>query len=122
MPQRKSLDQILPGRWHLQFSDTATDPTGQGIYHFKLAGTFQAEVADCYSGQVTWHGYWELIDARLHLQAQEVTPMCSSCLGGGIAHRWTLELEQMTDTVCSGLLQRDPEQPPIVAKFVRQTD
>jgi hypothetical protein len=96
------LEGLLPGTWRVSFVDNNGDITGTGEYTFKLAGTFNAEVRDVYSGQATLHGYWEIQEARLVMESQEMTAWCTSCLGAGIAHRWTVELEIVGDDAFSG--------------------
>ncbi|MEL6270032.1 MAG: hypothetical protein AAFV33_08215 [Chloroflexota bacterium] len=96
------LARILPGTWTLRFGDEQAAVTGAGEYTFKLAGVFDADVRDDYSGRAHWHGYWQVEDARLILSSQETTSWCSSCMGGGSAHNWTIELERVHETVFSG--------------------
>jgi hypothetical protein len=103
------LEFLLPGTWRLSFTDTIDDDTGAGTYDFKLAGTFNAEVRDLYSGTAIWHGYWEIRDAQLVLTAQEVSSRCNSCLGGGTTYNWIVALEQVTDRAFTGVLERDDQ-------------
>lgn len=113
------LEMLLPGTWRLVLiDDTATNLTGAGAYDFKLAGTFNARVHDTYSGTATWHGYWEVKEARLVLQAQEVSSRCNSCLGSGTAYNWTIELEQVGESAFTGQLQRDNDTQPIIFERV----
>ncbi len=114
------LEMLLPGTWQLAFAekDTTTNPTGLGTYTFKLAGTFNAEVRDTYSGTATWHGYWHVVDARLVLQAQEVSSRCNSCLDSGTAYHWTLELEQVSETTFTGQLRRDDDIQTVIFERV----
>lgn len=113
------LELLLPGTWRLAFTDDEdANPTGLGTYDFKLAGTFNAEVRDAYSGTATWHGYWHVTDARLMLQAQEVSSRCSSCLDSGTTRRWTLELEQVGEAAFTGQLQRDDDTQAVIFERV----
>lgn len=99
------LEAILPGNWTLSFADHYGDKTGEGAYTFKIAGVFDADVRDIYSGRATWHGYWQVDNARLILDAHEMTSWCSSCMGGGASHQWILELEHVTDDAFSGIMR-----------------
>lgn len=112
------LELLLPGEWQLIFPNAPQAMSGSGTYTFKLAGTFTAQVRDIYSGSATWHGYWEVRDAHLHLTAQEVTARCSSCLDGGSNINWVLELEQVASGAFSGVLAQEAE-PPLMAVFQR---
>lgn len=105
--QIEPLEMILPGIWRLSFIDNHEDITGEGEYTFKLAGTFNADVRDFYSGQSVWHGYWQIEDAQLVLNAREIDSRCSSCLGAGAAHNWTIELEHVHDDAFSGVLKTE---------------
>jgi hypothetical protein len=114
MERAEPLEMLLPGTWHLTFQQDVEDSTGAGAYTFKLAGSFNAHVRDLYSGQATWHGYWHIESARLHLQAQAVSSRCNSCLGGGTAYEWAVELEQVADDVFTGVLRRDHDAQPVI--------
>lgn len=97
------FENILPGTWKLSFVDQENDITGAGTYDFKLAGVFNAEVRDAYSGNAKWHGYWHVAEAGLFLDAQEMTSWCSSCLGTTMGHHWSIELERVGDAAFSGI-------------------
>lgn len=111
------LELLLPGIWRFSFVDEVSNTTGEGEYTFKLAGTFNAAVQDWYSGAVTWHGYWQVESARLVLVAQEMDAFCSSCLGAGNGHRWTVELEQVTDATVLGIVRRDDDDTGVLGRF-----
>lgn len=113
------METILPGEWRLTFEDHPQNITGAGVYTFKLAGTFDADVRDIYSGHARWHGYWEIIDAQLVLNANEVDATCSSCVGAAAAHNWTIKLEQVNDHQFSGVLSSGDDEPQRVVYFVR---
>ena len=115
------LDTILPGTWTLRFTDNVHGTTGAGVYTFKLAGVFDADVRDDYSGSAHWHGYWEVQEAQLILKAQETTSWCSSCLDGGSAHNWTIELEQVHGSAFSGIAKINAEgkQRDVVFERIR---
>lgn len=112
------LEALLPGTWTLAFVDAEGDKTGEGEYTFKIAGVFDADVRDIYSGRATWRGYWQVEDARLILDAQEMTAWCSSCMGGGVSHEWTIELERVTDDAFSGILRAGDTKRKVVFKRV----
>jgi hypothetical protein len=99
-----TLDALLPGHWKVSFLESDADVTGSGVYTFKLAGTFNADVRDAINGRATWHGYWEFDEAQLRLYAHEVAPGCSSCIGGGYAVEWCIDLEQVSDDMFTGTL------------------
>ena len=113
------FEMRLPGMWRLRFQDAPDDFTGEGVYTFKLAGSFNAEVQNRYSGAVIWHGYWQIEDARLQLHAEEVTSWCSSCLGGGTTYEWSIELEQVGQDAFNGVLLTADEPTPRGVVFQR---
>ena len=104
------MDEILPGQWRLVFPD-AVNESGTGLYQFKIAGTFDAHVVDAIAGQATLHGYWQVVDAKLILKGQEVSPTCTSCLDAGNGIHWVVELEQVGTQHFSGQITGLAEQP-----------
>lgn len=125
MINTESIAHILPGTWTLTLLGTTDDKSGTGEYTFKLAGVFDADVRDLYSGRAQWHGYWEFDDQRLILNAQQVDARCASCLGGGLTSHWEIDLEQVSETVLAGTLNREGETCRVRLDRVRsnsQTD
>jgi hypothetical protein len=104
------MEEILPGQWRLSFPD-AVNESGTGWYQFKIAGTFDAQVVDALAGQATLHGYWQVVDAKLILKGQEVSPTCTSCLDAGNGIHWVIELEQVGTQNFSGQIMGLAEQP-----------
>ena len=114
MISSEPIEYLLPGQWTLSFTDELEDQSGAGSYTFKLAGVFDADVRDTYSGRAQWHGYWEVEAARLLFTAHQMHARCMSCLGGGSKQHWEIELEQVTDDAFSGLLRREGVTRPVL--------
>ncbi len=110
------LEEHLPGTWALTFVDAPESATGYGEYTFKLAGTFNAEVAS-YEGREVRHGYWQVTEENtLRLDAMGISPTCG-CLADGLSYNYTVELERVGPFRFSGVLHG--EDKPIRAVFVR---
>lgn len=120
MNRLEPLEMLLPGTWEVTLPSSKQNASGNGIYTFKIAGTFNAKVTDVYSGEITWHGYWQITNAYLILQMQEITPWCTSCIDGGITQWWKIELEQVGETRFTGTIITDGDANQQTIMFTRK--
>lgn len=113
------LERVLTGTWQLSLTSETDNRTGEGQYTFKLAGTFNAAVNDAFAGPVTWHGYWEVRDGLLVLQASVMDAFCSSCLGHAQGHVWHITPAHIEAGVIIGKIHRTEDDSHVLGQFTR---